>query len=39
LREKEFYDKPTTKRKKKKSTARARWLKKLNEQALPKKLF
>jgi small subunit ribosomal protein S21 len=39
LRDREFYEKPTTERKRKKSAARARWLKKLNDQALPKKLF
>lgn len=39
LRDREFYEKPTTQRKRKKSAARARWLKKLNDQALPKKLF
>lgn len=39
LRDREFYEKPTTERKRKKSAARARWLKKLTDQALPKKLF
>jgi len=39
LREKEFYEKPTTRRKKAKSQARKRWLKKLSEQSLPKKLY
>ena len=39
LRDREFYEKPTTERKRKKSAARARWLKKLNDQALPKKLY
>jgi small subunit ribosomal protein S21 len=34
-----FYEKPTTERKRKKGAARARWLKKVNEQTLPKKLF
>lgn len=33
------YEKPTTLRKRKKGAARARWLKKLREQELPKKLF
>lgn len=39
LRDREFYEKPTTERKRKKSAARARWLKKINDQALPKKLY
>ena len=39
LRAKEFYEKPTTERKRKKSAAKNRWRKKLEEQALPKKLF
>lgn len=39
LREREFFEKPTTERKRKKSQAKRRWQKKLNEQALPKKLY
>ena len=39
LRAKEIYEKPTTKRKRKRSAARNRWDKKLAEQALPKKQF
>ena len=39
LRRKEFYEKPTSKRKRAKSAAKARWQKKLREQQLPKKLF
>lgn len=39
LRKKEFYEKPTTERKRKKGAAKARWAKKLREQQLPKKLF
>lgn len=39
LREKMFYEKPTTARKRKKGAARARWLRKLRDQELPKKLF
>lgn len=39
LREREFYEKPTTTRKRKKSAAKNRWEKKLAEQALPKKLY
>lgn len=39
LRSKEFYEKPTTKRKRKAGAAKARWKKKLREQKLPPKLF
>ena len=39
LRAREFYEKPTTERKRKKSAAANRWRKKLAEQALPKKLY
>lgn len=39
LRKKEFYEKPTTERKRKKGAAVARWKKKLREQQLPPKLF
>jgi small subunit ribosomal protein S21 len=39
LRAKEFYEKPTTERKRKKGAAKARWRKKLREQQLPPKLF
>ena len=39
LRKKEFYEKPTTVKKRKKSAAVNRWNKKLAEQALPKKLY
>ena len=39
LREREHYVKPTTKRKQAKSAARRRWLKKLESEQLPKKLF
>ena len=39
LRAKEFYEKPTTERKRKKGAAKARWQKKLRENQLPKKLF
>ncbi len=34
-----FYEKPTTERKRKKGAARSRWLKRVQEQQLPKKLF
>ena len=39
LRKKEFYEKPTTERKRKKSAAKARWRKTLRSQALPPKLY
>jgi small subunit ribosomal protein S21 len=39
VRDKMFYEKPTTERKRKKGAAKARWNKKLREQQLPKKLF
>lgn len=39
LREKEFYEKPTTKRKRKAGAAKARWNKKLRDQQLPPKLY
>jgi small subunit ribosomal protein S21 len=39
LQKKEFYEKPTTTRKRKKAAGRARHLKKLEKEQLPKKLF
>lgn len=39
LRDREFYEKPTTARKKAKAQARRRWLKKLQSEILPKKLY
>ena len=39
LRDGEFYEKPTTERKRKKSSAKNRWQKQMAAQALPKKLF
>jgi small subunit ribosomal protein S21 len=39
LRDKEFYEKPTTTRKRKKSAAKNRWRKELAKQALPRKLY
>jgi small subunit ribosomal protein S21 len=39
LRQKEFYEKPTTARKRAKGAAKARWRKKLRDQQLPPKLF
>lgn len=36
---KQHFEKPTTERKRKKGAARARWLKKLREQQLPKKMY
>ena len=39
LRAKEFYEKPTTERKRKKGAAKARWRKKLQKESLPPKLY
>jgi small subunit ribosomal protein S21 len=39
VRANEFYEKPTTERKRKKSAAANRWNKKLASQSLPKKLY
>jgi small subunit ribosomal protein S21 len=39
LRDKEFYEKPTTVRKMKRNAARKRWLKKLASQTLPAKMY
>ena len=39
VKEKMFYEKPTTVRKKARGAAKARWKKKLREQELPKKMF
>ena len=39
LRDREFYEKPTTARKKKKAAAKNRWQKQLRSQQLPKKLY
>jgi len=39
LRQKEFYEKPTTKRKRLKGAAVARWRKQLRDNQLPKKMF
>jgi small subunit ribosomal protein S21 len=39
LRLKEFYEKPTTERKRKKGAAVARWRKQLRDNQLPKKMF
>jgi len=39
LRKKEFYEKPTTERKRKKGAAKSRWNKKLRDQQLPKKMY
>jgi small subunit ribosomal protein S21 len=39
LREKEFYEKPTTARKRAKGAAKARWRKKLEKDQLPPKLY
>jgi len=39
LKKRMYYEKPTTVRKRKAGAARARWLKKLKDQALPKKMY
>ena len=39
LRDRETYEKPTTRRKRKKSAAKNRWRKQLASQSLPKKNF
>lgn len=39
LRDRETYEKPTTRRKRKKSAAKNRWQKQLRSQQLPKKLY
>ena len=39
LREREHYEKPTTARKRAKNAAKRRWQKRLDSQALPKKLY
>ena len=39
LRDREFYEKPTTERKRRKSAAKNRWNKQMAAQTLPKKLF
>jgi small subunit ribosomal protein S21 len=37
--DRQHYTKPTTERKKKAGAARARWLKKLRDESLPKKMY
>lgn len=39
LKSRMYYEKPTTVKKRKAGAARARWLKKLRDQALPKKQY
>lgn len=39
LRQKEFYEKPTTVKKRKAGAAKARWKKKLQKESLPPKLY
>ena len=39
LQQKEFYEKPTTMRKRKAGAAKARWKKKLKDQQLPQKMY
>ena len=39
LRKKEFYEKPTTARKRAKGAAKARWRKKIEKEQLPPKMY
>lgn len=39
VRKKMYYEKPTTVKKRRQGAARARWLKQLKDQTLPKKLY
>ena len=39
LKQRRFYEKPTSVRKRRAGAARARWLKKLRDQELPKKMY
>lgn len=39
LKDREFYEKPTTERKRKKSAAKNRWRKQLQSQQLPKRMY
>ena len=39
LQKKEFYEKPTTERKRKKAAAKVRYQKKLDNEQLPKKMY
>lgn len=39
LRSREFYEKPTSERKRKKNSARHRWIKKLESESFPKKMY
>jgi len=39
IQKKEFYEKPTTERKRKKGAARARWHKQMEKEQLPKKMY
>ena len=39
IKSKMFYEKPTTKKKRMKGAAKARWRKKLRDQQLPKKMY
>jgi len=39
VKDRGFYEKPTTARKKKRDAAKARWQKHLRSQSLPKKMF
>lgn len=37
--ERQHFEKPTTEKKRKKGAARSRWLKKLRDESLPKKMY
>lgn len=39
IQKKEFYEKPTTERKRKKGAAKARWRKQMEKEQLPKKMY
>ena len=39
LRDREFYEKPTTERKRRKSAAKNRWQKQIRAQQLPKRMY
>jgi len=39
IRSKEFYEKPTTERKRKKGEAKSRWNRKIRDQQLPPKMY
>ena len=39
IKARQFYEKPTTERKRKKGAAQARWRKKIRDQQLPRRLY